>query len=68
MRKHVRMTGLSWYFSTELHITKFKKTANEVKAQQNIDLHDNKNENVFIVKPSHLINKWTHFIKSSYLS
>ena len=39
------------------------QTANEVKAQQNIDLHDNKNDNVFIVKPSYLRNKWRHLFR-----
>ena len=58
------MTGPSCYFPTELHITKLnKQTANEVKALQNIDLHDNKNDNVFIVKPSYLGNKWRHLFR-----
>ena len=44
-------------------ITGIYLTANEVKAQQNIDLYDNKNDNVCIVKPSYLINKWRHFVR-----
>ena len=62
----VKLIFLYW---TANHCIFFQKNCQWSRVQQNIDIHENKNDNVFIVKPSYLMKKWKYFIRvNSYLS
>ena len=41
----------------------FPTVRQTLKTTCGVTKYDHKNDNVFFVKPSYLINKWRHFIK-----